>query len=133
VKEFRCASLGFHCSWRHIGSDRVLADMAVLHLCDVHGFQASDAALLRKIKRSFSRPLPPGVAPAVMPGLKEYICDLRPDCGWRYIAMTEDLIADGTAVHAREAHGIRRFTPQMTAHVQRSIHKWIGPRGRKVA
>ena len=133
MREFRCAGLGFHCSWRHIGSDEVLADMAVLHLRDVHGLKKLDADLISKIKRSFSRPLAPEAAETAVLVMKEYVCDLSPECRWRYVAMTDDLIADGTAVHAREVHGIRRFTPQMMAHVKSSIRVWSGPQERKVA
>jgi predicted small metal-binding protein len=103
--------------------------MAVLHLRDVHGIKMPDEA----IKKSFSRPLAPEAAAAVVPVMKQYICDLSPNCGWRYVAMTEDLIADGTAVHAREVHGIRRFTPQMMAHIRSSIREWSGAGERKVA
>jgi len=49
---------------------------------------------------------------------------MEPSCTWRYIAMTEELIADGAAVHAREAHGVKEFTPAMIANVKKSAHEW---------
>jgi predicted small metal-binding protein len=38
--------------------------------------------------------------------------------------MTEELIVDGAAVHARETHGIREFSPEMMAKVKNSLHEW---------
>jgi predicted small metal-binding protein len=58
--------------------------------------------------------------------LKEYNCDMDPECTWRYIAQTEELIADGVALHAREAHGVKEFTPEMIAKVKKSTHEWAG-------
>ena len=48
------------------------------------------------------------------------------DCGFRYIAQTEELIADGVAVHAREAHGINVFTAEMATKVKNLAHPWKG-------
>jgi len=38
--------------------------------------------------------------------------------------MREELIVDGVAVHAGEAHGIKEFTPEMIANVKKSAHEW---------
>ncbi|MDA8423605.1 MAG: DUF1059 domain-containing protein [Nitrospiraceae bacterium] len=48
------------------------------------------------------------------------------DCGFRYIAQTEELIADGIAMHAREAHGIMEFSPEMSTRVKSMAHDWKG-------
>jgi predicted small metal-binding protein len=59
--------------------------------------------------------------------LKEFECkDLGTGCGWKYIAQTEELIVDGVAVHAREAHGIMEFTPELKAKVENALHEWRG-------
>ncbi len=59
--------------------------------------------------------------------MKEFRCqDLGTACTWRYIAQTEELLADGVAVHAREAHGIREFTPELMAKVKTLSHEWTG-------
>ncbi len=66
--------------------------------------------------------------------MKEFKCNIDPGCGWRYIAMTEELITDGAAVHARDVHGIREFTPEMIAMVKNSIQEWGGEiENRKIA
>ena len=127
MREFKCASLGNKCTWKHIArTEELLADVAVLHLRDVHGVKDISPDMLGKIKNSFSAPTATDAAEAADLVLKEYNCDLGPKCTWRYIAMTEELIADGAAVHAREVHGIKEFTPEMIAKVKRSAHEWKG-------
>jgi len=126
MREFRCASLGNKCSWRHVATEELLADMVALHLRDVHGIPAVTPELLGRIKKAYSPAGPEAVAEATAAGMKVYDCDLGPGCRWKYIAMTEELIADGTAVHARDVHGIRDFTPEMAARVKRSIRTWSG-------
>lgn len=132
MREFRCARLGFHCSWRHIATEQLLAEMAALHLRDVHGLKMIDPVMVHKIKNSFSEPLTKEAAAAAQ-AMKEYNCDLHPGCEWRYLAMSADLIADGAAVHARSAHGIKVFTPEMIARVKNSIREWSGPKERNAA
>ena len=127
MREFKCASLGNKCTWKHIErTEELLADVVALHLRDVHGVKEISPDMLGKIKNSFSAPTAADAAAAADLVLKEYNCDLDPKCTWRYIAMTEELIADGAAVHAREAHGIKEFTPEMIAKVKKSAHEWKG-------
>jgi predicted small metal-binding protein len=133
MREFRCSSLGYQCSWKHIATEELLADMVALHLRDVHGVKAVDSAMVGKIKNLFSYPKESDAAVAADLVMKEYNCDMGPGCTWRYIAMTEELIADGAAVHAREKHGIKDFSPEMIARVKRSIHNWAGEEKRTVA
>ena len=136
MREFRCESLGNKCSWKHIAkTEELLADITAVHLRDVHGAQAISPDMLAKIKNAF---MPPSKAEAVKfadAKVKEYNCDLGPKCSWRYVAMTEELIVDGSAVHARDAHGIKEFTPAMIAKVKKSTHEWHveGEKGKKVA
>ena len=59
--------------------------------------------------------------------LKEFRCsDLGQKCSWHYIAQTEELIVDGVAIHAREAHGIKDFTQEMKVKVENSLRPWNG-------
>ncbi len=127
MKEFACASLGNNCTWKHIAkTEEFLADMAAIHLRDVHGVLEIDPDMLGKIKNLFTSPTSADAARSADLVLKEYNCDMDPACTWRYIAMTEELISDGAAVHAREAHGIKEFTPEMIAKVKKSAHEWKG-------
>jgi len=125
MKEFVCKSLGNKCTWRHIAkTEELLADIVAVHLRDVHGVREVSPDMLGKIKNLFTPAT--DAAGAVDLVLKEYNCDMGPKCTWRYIAMTEELIADGAAVHARDVHGIKEFTPEMIARVKKSAHTWMG-------
>ncbi len=48
------------------------------------------------------------------------------NCGFRYIAQTEELINDGVSFHAREVHGITEFTSELKVKVAISLHTWKG-------
>ena len=134
MREFKCKSLGNKCTWKHIAkTEELLADITAVHLRDVHGVREVSPDLLGKIKNLFSSPSAGEAAKAADLVMKEYNCDMGPKCDWRYIAMTEDLIADGAAVHAREAHGIREFSPEMIAKVKKSAHAWDIEKERKAA
>ncbi len=126
MKEFICKDLGNDCSWKHIAkTEDLLADVAALHLREVHGMPSLSADMVARIKQTFSNPSPVEAEEAEGLVLKEFRCaDLGRKCPWRYIAQTEDLIADGVAVHAREAHGIKEFTPEMKVKVARSLKEW---------
>ncbi len=130
MKEFRCENLGNKCGWKHIAeTEELLADVIAIHLRDIHDVRAISPELLGKIKNLFTPPSADEAARFSGLVLKEYNCDMGPGCSWRYIAMTEELIADGAAVHAREAHGIAEFTPEMIARVKKSAHEWAGEAG----
>ena len=133
MREFKCSSLGYECSWKHIATEELLADMAALHLRDVHGVQSLDNAMVGKIKNLFTYPTKADAAAAADLVMKEYNCDMGPECTWRYVAMSEDLISQGAAAHAREKHGIRELTTDMVARVKASIRKWTGEGKRKAA
>jgi predicted small metal-binding protein len=127
MKEFACKSLGNDCGWRYIAkTEELLADVAAVHLRDVHGVYAITPDMVGKIKNLFTVPSPKDAAAAADLVLKEYNCNMDPECTWRYIAQTEELIADGVALHAREAHGVKEFTPEMIAKVKKSTHEWAG-------
>jgi predicted small metal-binding protein len=126
MREFKCSSLGYKCKWKHIATEELLADMAAIHLRQAHGVREVDPGLLGKIKNSFSPPSNSEIKEKKDVVMKEYVCGLGAGCSWRYMAMTEELIVDGAAIHAREAHGIKDFTPEKIAEVKRSIHEWSG-------
>ena len=134
MREFRCENLGNKCTWKHIArTEELLADMVAVHLRDVHGVKEVGPEMLGKIKNHLVTPTAADAAAAADRVLKEYNCNMEPECTWRYIAMTEELIADGAAVHAREAHGIKEFTPEMIAKVKKSAHEWEPEKKQKVA
>ena len=86
-----------------------------------------DAVMVAKIKGAFSNPTAVEAKEAEGLVLKEFRCsDLGQKCSWHYIAQTEDLIVDGVAVHAREAHGITEFTPEMRTKVENLLRVWNG-------
>lgn len=128
MKEFKCKKMGYDCSWKHVArTEELLADIVAVHLRDVHGMEALTSETVGRIKNSFSNPSPVDAEIAEALTMKEFRChDIGQNCTWRYIAQTEELIADGVAVHAREAHGIREFTPELMTKVKNTIHEWHG-------
>lgn len=129
MREFTCRSLGNNCGWKHVAkTEELLTDIVAVHLRDVHGVPALTQDMIGKIKQAFSKSKPLDVPPdARSLVLKEFKCaDLGMKCGFKYIAQTEELIADGVAVHAREAHGIKEFTPELKVKVANSLHEWKG-------
>lgn len=126
MREFKCSSLGYDCSWKHIATEELLADMAALHLRDVHGVQALDSEMVGKIKNLFTYPTEADAAAAADLVMREYNCDMGPECTWRYIAMSEDLISEAAAAHARQEHGIKEVTDEMLDKVKGSTHEWSG-------
>ncbi len=133
MREFRCESMGNKCAWRHIATEELLADMVALHLRDVHGVQAIDQETVGRIKKLFTYPSEADAAAAVDLVLKEYHCERGPECSWRYIAMSEDLIAEEVAKHVRERHGTGNITREMMARIRSSIHRWGGDKDKKAA
>jgi len=128
MKKFECKGIGLKCNWNNIAAtEERLADIVAIHLRDVHEMKALTPEMLGKIKNSFSNPSPVEAEKAKDLVLREFDCkDLGYKCSWKYIAQTEELIADGVAMHAREAHGLKEFTPEMKAKVENSLHEWRG-------
>jgi len=128
MKEFACAKIGNQCAWKHSAqTEELLTDVVAVHLRDVHGMQGLTADLVGRIKNTFTNPDPIRERATGDPMLKEFMCkDLGTDCAWHYIAQTEELLADGVAVHAREAHGIKEFTPELATRVKVLAHEWKG-------
>jgi len=128
MRTFACKSLGNNCTWKHIAkTEELLADVVALHLREVHGMKSLTPELVAKIKNLSTNPDPVEVSGGEGLVMKEFRCqDLGTACSWRYLAQTEELLADGVAVHAREAHGIREFTPELVARVKNLSHEWTG-------
>jgi predicted small metal-binding protein len=127
MREFKCRSIGNDCSWKHIAkTEELLADIVAVHLRDVHGRQSLDNDMVVKIKNAFSNPAPLESKAAEDLIMKVYRCGLGKGCEWKYIAQTEELIVDGVAVHAREAHGIREFSAEMKVKVEKALQPWKG-------
>ncbi len=132
MKEFACSSMGNDCSWSQTArTEDLLADEAAVHLRDAHGIAALDIDMLARMKHTFRDQAPAdaeaGEENGEKPALKEFQCrDLGQNCSWHYIAQTEELIVDGVAVHARDAHGIREFTQEMKVKVEKSLRPWNG-------
>jgi len=129
MREFTCKSLGNNCGWKHVAkTEELLTDVVAVHLRDVHSVPALTQDMVGKIKQAFSNSTPLAVQPdAGSLVLKEFKCsDLGMNCGFKYIAQTEELIVDGVAMHAREAHGIKEFTSELKVKVANSLHEWKG-------
>ena len=127
MRSFKCSSLGNKCSWKHIAkTEELLADTVAVHLRDVHGISALDSNMVAKIKNAFSNPTPLEVKETEGLSLKVYRCGLGKGCQWKYVAQTEELIVDGVAVHAREAHGISEFSAEMKVKVENALQPWNG-------
>ncbi len=129
MREVACKSLGYDCGWKHVSrTEELLADVMAIHLRDVHKVPVLTQEMVGTIKNAFSKADPIETSEGdAEPSLKVVSCrDLGRDCNWRYIAQTEELIADGMAVHSREAHGIKEFTPEMATKVKNLAHEWKG-------
>jgi len=129
MREFACRSLGYNCGWKHIArTEELLMDVVALHLRDVHEVTDLTQDMVGRIKHIFASSEQVDL-PSMNeePILKEFKCsDLGMNCGFRYIAQTEELITDGVALHAREVHGITEFTSELKVKVANSLHTWKG-------
>ncbi len=136
MKEFKCADLRENgCNWKYIAkTEELLTDVVALHLREAHGMQELSPDMIGRIKHAFTSPSAEDIARVEglipeddRPVMKEFLCkDLGTGCSWHYLAQTGDLLADGVAVHAREAHGIKEFTPELALRVKTLAHEWHG-------
>jgi predicted small metal-binding protein len=125
MKEFKCSYLGYKDSWKHVAhTEDLLLDVVALHLREVHNMNELPPEMLAKIKNSFTTPSSRDAAAAADLILREYNCDMEPECTWRYIAQTEDLIAEGAAAHAREKHGMHEFSEEQAVKVKKATHPY---------
>ncbi len=129
MREFACRSLGYNCGWKHVArTEELLTDVVAIHLRDVHAVAELTQDMMGRIKHVFTNGEQAELAREdEEPVLKEFKCsDLGMNCGFRYIAQTEDLITDGVALHAREAHNIAEFSSELKVKVANSLHAWKG-------
>ncbi len=129
MREFACSSLGYNCGWKHRErTEDLLTDVVAIHLREVHGVPELTQEMIGAVKHAFKNGEPveaPAEEDALV--LREVSCkDIGMDCGYRYIAQTKDLIADGIAMHAREAHGITELSPEMVTRIKTLAHEWRG-------
>lgn len=129
MREFACRSLGQDCGWKHAArTEELLTDVVAIHLRDVHGVPALTQEMVGAIKQVFNNAEPIEISEGnAEPELKVASCkDLGLNCGFKYIAQTAELIADGIAMHARETHGITEFSADMATRVKNMAHDWKG-------
>jgi predicted small metal-binding protein len=129
MREIVCRNLGYDCGWKHTAkTEERLTHVVALHLRDVHNVPALTPDMVSSIRHSFSNGEEvPSSSKDDEPALKEFRCsDLGMNCGFRYIAQTEELIVDGVALHARESHGITEFTSELKVKVENSLRPWKG-------
>jgi predicted small metal-binding protein len=123
MKEFKCSSIGLKDNWKHIArTEDLLLDTVALHLREVHEMKSLSQEMLGKIRNAFTTPTAKDAAAAADLVLQEYNCDHDPACTWRYIAQTEDMIVEGAAAHARDKHGVGKFTHEMAQKVKKNVH-----------
>ncbi len=121
--EIRCSDLGYaNCIWNAVANtEDKLVDYVAVHMRDEHGIINFTQEMITEVKKKL------GPTSASLgeeePTMKEYQC---PDCDWRYIAQTVNLIADAAAVHARDEHGVTEFTEEMITEVKNSLKPWAG-------
>lgn len=121
--EVKCSDLGHaDCGWKAVSNtEDKLSDYVALHMRDHHGVHEFTQEMIAEVKRLGKVISPPETGKD--PDMKEYRC---PECGWRYIAQTEDLIADAAAVHARDKHSVTTFTQEMISEVKKNLTLWSG-------
>ncbi|RMG03784.1 MAG: DUF1059 domain-containing protein, partial [Nitrospirae bacterium] len=112
--EFKCNKLGNRgCKWKAISNtEDKLVDLVAVHMRDEHDVKDFTQEMIAEVKQKMSEVSLKGEGD--IPEMKEYRC---PECNWRYLAQTENLIADAAALHARDVHGVKEFTEEMIAEV----------------
>lgn len=122
--EVKCSDLGHaDCNWKAVSNtEDKLVDFVAVHARDHHGVQNFTQEMIAGVKNKLNQiSVSPGEEEE--PAMKEYHC---PKCSWRYIAQTDDLIADAAAVHARDEHDVQNFTQEMIHEVKNSLKPWSG-------
>jgi predicted small metal-binding protein len=119
--EIKCSDLGHNdCGWKAVSNtEDKLADYVALHMRDQHGIREFTQEMIADVKKLGKVVTPSDKSKD--PSMKVYRCS---KCDWRYIAQTEDLIADAVAVHERDVHDVKLFTPEMVGKVKNSLNPW---------
>ena len=106
MRTFKCASVIDDCNVVLTAkTEELLADMAALHVRDVHGMTEITPDMVGKIKNLFASPTSVDAAGSVDRIFEEYNCDRDPQCTWRYIAQAEAIITGRGTPHLQEVQG----------------------------
>jgi predicted small metal-binding protein len=122
--EIKCSDLGnSDCNWKAVANtEDKLVDFVAVHARDHHGVQNFTQEMIANVKNKISTPAGKETTEEE-PAMMEYSC---PDCDWRYIAQTNDLIVDAVALHARDVHNVNIFTEEMRGSVKKKLKPWSG-------
>jgi predicted small metal-binding protein len=122
--EVKCSDLSHGgCSWfARANVEDKLVDIVAVHMRDYHEIKDFTQEMIAEVKNKLSA-ISFVFSEEGDPVVKEYLC---PQCDWRYIAQTENLIADAAAMHARDKHNIEEFTEEMITEVKNSLKPWSG-------
>ncbi len=103
MKELSCKDLGNNCNVVLTArtEDR-LAELASIHLHQVHGMTSISQEMVAQIKRLSKSRTAPDAAFVVDRIFEKYNCDSDPQCTWRYIAEAEMILTGDGSVHIRE-------------------------------
>ena len=104
MREFSCRELGYNCSAILTArSEDQLAELASIHLRDVHGMTAITQEKLAQIKNLFVNPSPQDAAAVVDRIFEKYNCSGDPECTQRYITFAETILSSKPLVYAEVA------------------------------
>jgi predicted small metal-binding protein len=103
MKEFACANLGNKCKTTlKAQTEERLAELASIHLREVHGMASVTQDMLARIKQIFTNRNSGDAAYVVDRIFEKYNCNSDPQCTWRYIAEAEMILTGSPSAHARE-------------------------------
>jgi predicted small metal-binding protein len=103
MREFACANLGNNCKTTlKAQTEERLAELAWVHLREVHGTEAVTPDMLAKIKQLFTNRASEDAASVVDRIFEKYNCDSDPQCTWRYIAEAEMILTGSPLTRTRE-------------------------------
>ena len=102
MKTFSCAEMGNKCNVVLTArTEERLADLASMHLRDVHSMTSISQDDVARIKNHFVNKASPDAAYVVDRIFEKYNCSSDPQCTWRYITEAE-MILTGSNIHTRE-------------------------------
>jgi len=79
-----------------------LAEMASVHLREVHGMTAMSQDTIAKVKNLFRSRSTRDAAYVVDRIFEKYNCKSDPECTWRYIAEAEMILTGNKSAHTQE-------------------------------
>ncbi len=122
--EIKCSDLGHRdCKWKAVSNtEDKLVDFVAVHARDHHGVSNFTQEMIAEVKNKLGEPTME-IDENGEPEMMEFNC---PDCSWRYIAQTTDLMVDAIAVHARDEHNVTVFTEEMRTAAKQGLKPWSG-------